>query len=94
MDNKDAYEKKLEAQLDEWSAEIDKLKARADKAEADARLDYYEQIEELRAMQDDAKKRLVELQQASDSAWQDLKAGLDSAFDSLGSALRRAASRF
>ena len=48
MGMKEAYEKKLQAQLDEWGAEIDKLKAKADKAEADAQLDYYKEIEELR----------------------------------------------
>ena len=45
---------KLQAQLDEWSAEIDKLKAKADKAEADAQLEYYKEIEELRSMQETA----------------------------------------
>ena len=34
MSMKEAYEQKLQAQLDEWSAEIDKLKAKADGAEA------------------------------------------------------------
>ena len=40
MNMKEAYEKKLEAQMEEWSLEIDKLKAKADKAEADSQLEY------------------------------------------------------
>jgi hypothetical protein len=36
MSMKEAYEQKLQAQLDEWGAEIDKLKAKSDNAEADA----------------------------------------------------------
>ncbi len=32
MTDKDAYVQKLHAKLDEWNAEIDKLKAKADKA--------------------------------------------------------------
>jgi len=32
MADKDAYVQKLHAKLDEWNAEIDKLKAKADKA--------------------------------------------------------------
>lgn len=94
MSMKEAYEKKLQAKLDEWSADIDKLKARADSAEADAQLEYYKQIEELRSMRDDAKKKLEELQQAGDDAWEDLKAGIDSAWDSLGSSIKSAMSRF
>lgn len=94
MSMKDAYEQKLQAQLDEWGAEIDKLKAKADNAEADAQLEYYKQIEELRSMQETATNKLAELKDAGDDAWEDLKAGIDSAWDSLGNSLKSAASRF
>ena len=94
MSMKETYEKKLQAQLDEWGAEIDKLKAKADNAEADTQLEYYKQIEELRSTQESAKEKLAALKEASDDAWEDLKAGLDSAWGSLGSALKSATSRF
>jgi len=94
MSMKQAYEQKLQAQLDEWGTEIDKLKAKADKAEANAQLEYYKQIEELRSMQEAANKKLVEIKNASDDAWEDLKADLESAWDSLGNALKSASSRF
>ena len=61
MGLKESYEQKLQAQLDEWSAKIDNLKAKADKAEADAHLEYYKEIEELRSMQDEASKKIEEL---------------------------------
>ncbi|MEQ9530472.1 MAG: coiled coil domain-containing protein [Haliea sp.] len=91
---KEAYEKKLQSQLDEWRADIDKLKAKADSAEADVQLDYYKQIEELRSMQDAASEKLVELKDASDDAWEDLKAGLDNAWHSLSISVKSASSRF
>ncbi|PKO35137.1 MAG: coiled coil domain-containing protein [Betaproteobacteria bacterium HGW-Betaproteobacteria-7] len=94
MSMKQAYEQKLQSKLDEWSAEIDKLKAKADSAEADAQLKYYKQIEELRTMQQAAGQKLDELKQARDDAWEDLKAGMDSAWDSLSSAVKSATSRF
>lgn len=94
MGMKEAYEKKLQAQLDEWSTEIKKLKAKADKTEADAQLEYYKQIEELRSMQEAANSKLAELKKAGDDSWEDLKAGIDSAWDSLSNALKSAASRF
>ena len=37
---KEGYIKKLQAQLGGWSAEIEKLKAKAEKAEGDAQLEY------------------------------------------------------
>jgi uncharacterized coiled-coil DUF342 family protein len=94
MGMKEAYERKLRSQLDEWKAEIGKLKAKADGAEADAQLKYYKEIEELRTMQDHANQKLVELKEAGDDAWEDLKAGIDSAWESLSSAVKSAASRF
>lgn len=94
MGMKETYEEKLQAQLDEWGADIDKLKAKADSAEADVQLEYYKQIEELRSMQETAANKLTELKDTSDDAWEDLKAGINSAWDSLGNALNSAASRF
>lgn len=94
MQMKEAYQKKLQAELDEWKAEIEQLKAKADKAEAESQLEYYKKIEELRTMQDEARTKLTELEQAGDEAWGDLKAGLDNAWDSLRSAMRSAKERF
>ncbi len=91
---KDAYEKKIEAQLNEWKTDIDKMKAKADKADAQAQLEYYKQIENLRTKQEDAKKKLAELKAAGEDAWEDLKAGLDLASASLGEAVKSARSRF
>lgn len=94
MSMKEAYEKKLEAKLHEWNADIAKLKARADSAEADIQLEYYKKIEELRSQQDAARKKLEELKESSDDAWQDLKVGIDSAWDSLSGSIKSAFSRF
>ncbi|RXJ90560.1 coiled coil domain-containing protein [Arcobacter sp. CECT 8983] len=94
MGMKKEYERKLQAQLDEWSAEIDKLKAKAEGEKADKKIEYYEQIDTLKSMQANAEVKLSELKNASDNAWEDLKAGVDSAWESLGEALDSAKSRF
>lgn len=94
MSMKEAYEKKLQAQLDEWSAEIDKLKAKADSAEGDAQLEYYKKIEELQSMKENVANKLAELKNSGEGAWVDLKAGIDSAWDSLDKALKSASTRF
>jgi len=94
MEKRKAYEEKLQAQLDEWAAKIDTLKAKASKAEADAKVNYHETIEELEKKRADAKKRLQEFREASDDAWTELKSGLDKAWSNLGSAVKSATEKF
>jgi len=94
MSMKEAYQQKLEAQLAEWNVAIDKLKAKADKAEAEAQIEYYKQIEDMRVKQEAARDKLTELKEAGEDAWEDLKEGLDSAWNSLGDAVKSATSRF
>lgn len=94
MSNKQAYQQKVQAQLDEWSAEIDKLRAKADKADADAQIALNREIDDLRDKKNQAREKLEELSDASEGAWEDLKTGIESASNQLGQALRSAQSRF
>lgn len=94
MSAKEAYIKKLRANLDEWRADIIKLKAQAERAESEAQLSYYKEIEELRTRQEEARDKLDELREASDDAWEDMKIGLDKAWDDINQAMKRAVSRF
>ncbi|MEX0694561.1 MAG: coiled coil domain-containing protein [Rhodospirillales bacterium] len=94
MSKKQAYEQKFQAQFDEWSAEIDKLKARAERADADAQITYHEEVDKLRARQDEMNQKLKELKDTGDDAWGDIVAGVESAQSALGNALRSARSRF
>jgi chromosome segregation ATPase len=94
MSTKEAYERKLQDQLDEFNTEIDRLKARADKAEADAQPWHRKQIEALQERERIAREKLGELKVAGDDAWEDLKAGIASAWDSVGDALKSAKKHF
>lgn len=94
MNAREAYQQKMEAQLKQWDAEIAKLRARADEAKAQAKIEYYQQIGQLQKKQESARQKLDEMKRAGDSAWQDLKAGLELAWQDLGSAVESAVSRF
>ena len=66
------------------------MKAKADKADADAKIEYNKQIEDLRSKQEAAqvKEKLGEFKDAGENAWEDLKAGTELARDSLGEAVK------
>jgi hypothetical protein len=93
MNDKQAYQKKLKAQLDQWAVEIDRLKAKAEDLEADVQLDYNRRVAELVAMREAAGERLDELSKAGDDAWDDLKSGVDEAWTELEKAFIKAKSR-
>jgi hypothetical protein len=94
MENRDEYQGKMEAQLSEWGAEIDSLKARADKAAADTRDVYYDQIETLHTKQALMQARLQELKMSGDDAWGDLKEGLEHSWNQVKDSFKTAAARF
>jgi uncharacterized coiled-coil DUF342 family protein len=94
MTDKDAYVQKLHAKLDEWNAEIDKLKAKADKAEADSRAEYQKQIETLQQKRKDAETKIREVAAAGEGALEELKSGVQGAWDSMEEALKLARSKF
>jgi multidrug resistance efflux pump len=88
-DKRKAYEEKFDAQLKEWSAEIALLKAKADKAKAEAKIEYYKTIETLQGKQDGASTKLQELRAAGDDAWEDIKTGAENVWTAFNSAASR-----
>lgn len=93
-DKRDQYVKKMKAQLDEWNAEIEKLQAKAEKAEANARIEYDSQLRDLRKMRNDAQSKLSELQKAGDEAWDRLKEGFEGSWQSFQTAVNDARDAF
>jgi uncharacterized coiled-coil DUF342 family protein len=94
MSSRDEYIRKMQAKLEEWNAEIDKLTAKADEVTEDVRKEYREQIESLKTKQSAARQKIEELQQAGESAWGDLKSGIELAWTAMGEAIDSARSRF
>ena len=93
-DKRKAYEEKIDAQLEEWNAQIALLKARADKARAGAKIEYNKTIEALQHRHDEARTKLHELKTAGDEAWEDLKTGAEKAWAEVKTAFHEAASKF
>ncbi|ULQ47042.1 hypothetical protein JN531_001865 [Flagellatimonas centrodinii] len=94
MNRQDAYIQKFEAQLDAWKADINKLRARADDASAEAKLDLLDQLDRLRARRDDARDQLDELRKAGEDNWEQLKTRSEQAWADLSSGIKDALERF
>ena len=93
-EKRDAYVQKLKAQLDEWNADINKLEAKSDQAEAGAKIEYHKRIADLRARRKVVEDKIGELQQAGEGAWEDLKSGVQGAWDAMEQAIKSARTRF
>ncbi len=93
MDKRKAYEEKLEAQLDEWSAQVALFRARADKASAAAKIEYCRITEELQRRHDATRARLLELKGAGDESWKGLKNSAERVWAEVKTAFTDAASR-
>ena len=74
------YEKKLYAQIQEWSVDIALLTAKASSARADVKIVHFKAIEALEARQDEVRVKLLESMAAGDRARIDLNRGVEQAW--------------
>lgn len=89
MTDKELYQQKKQAQLDEWKAEVDKLKAKASGASADAQLELNKEIEVLEGKIEEGKTKLSEIADASEDAWESIKDGVDSVFSEVAAKFKK-----
>jgi len=81
---------KMEKKLNVWGEEIETLRGKADELSAGARTKWNEQVEEMRAKQESARKKLTEMKKSSGEAWEDLRAGTEAALEDLKKAIEKA----
>lgn len=70
------------------------MKAKLSAADADARIKLNESVEELEAQRDEMKKKLVELERASEKPWEDIRDGMESAWNRVTASIKDATDRF
>jgi len=93
-EKRDAYVKEVKGKIDDWNLEIDKFQAKTDIAKAKAQIQYIKHIDELKGKRKELEVKLDDLQRSSESAWEDVKAGADKAWKSMGETIKIARSRF
>ncbi len=87
---KEIYKAKMQARLDDWSGRLQVLKARADQASADAKLELIKRAEELQGLETSAKKQLAEVEQVLSESWQKVKGGVETTWDQLSGSFEAA----
>jgi len=89
-----AYKQKLNAKLKEFDAEIDKMAAQAESANADAKASFQNQLKTLRDQRDALNEKLADIGEANASAFQEMQKGVEKAWDDLASAVKTARDKF
>ena len=92
--DKGAYRKKAEAKIEEQLAKLDQLRAQAKGASADAQLEAGKQINDLESALKAAQRKLEDLGDAAEDAWEDAVKGFDRAVEDVGEGARKLLSRF
>lgn len=83
MGDRELYQQKFQAKLDEWQTEIDKLKMQATEATEDSKEKISHQIETLEGKMEKARSKLSELIDASDDTWESKKGDVEAFWTAL-----------
>ena len=94
MNIHDAYREKMAAQLKEWSAQINLLEAKVEKAGAEIKLKHAKELVKLRATQSAAAEKMKELEKATGEAWDQTKETADTIWEDLKAGVAAAHSKF
>lgn len=72
MEAREIYKQKYEAQMHEWAAKLDVMKAKSEKMTAQAKLDLLPHIDAASTKLDAAKARLEEITAATEDKWNEV----------------------
>lgn len=93
-EQKENYQQKIESQLNEWRADIDRLREKAKGAKDETKLKYQESIDKLELKMDEGKSKLKDLKESGGEAWESVKKGADSIWDTMKATFKEAREKF
>lgn len=94
MNEKELYQQKLKAQLNEWQADIDKLKAKMAGASVGAKMELNPHINMLESKLSEGGSKLEELEKATEETWETFKESLEEAWKSITAEFEDAYKKF
>jgi DNA repair ATPase RecN len=86
MSDREVYIEKMAAKLKEWDAKIEKLEIKAKASTTDVKKEYNREIEDLKRQREKVQAKIHKLRESGDDAWDELKAGLEKSWKTLGNA--------
>jgi chromosome segregation ATPase len=89
-----AFREQTETRLADYEKKIDQLQAETEKLGGDAKAKAEQQLTALRQKRDEVSEKLKELGSSSESAWGQIKSGIEAAMEDLGNAYKKAAAEF
>jgi len=89
METVEAHVGKIEADLKQWGARLDKLSTKLDAAGAGAKVDYRKRLDDLKEKYVAAEARFAELKAAGSANWDTFKGGVESAWNELETAFAK-----
>ena len=92
IQQKDAFQRKVQTELDEMQVRIKQLHGQVKHASAEARADIQKAIKELEKKKDLASKKVEAIHSATASSWEQVKSKTEAAMDDLRDSLKRALS--
>ncbi|MCG8672801.1 MAG: hypothetical protein MI867_25595 [Pseudomonadales bacterium] len=85
---------KIKAQLEEWDYELDRMENRAEDIQADVKEKYHSALSELKEKRGELSHKLKQYEEATEEAVEDLKEGLEMAWDAIKLGFLAARSEF
>jgi phage host-nuclease inhibitor protein Gam len=89
MENRREYIDKMAARLKDLEREIIELEKIADKAVAEVKAEYHQQIEDLFLKKEVLQNNVSKISEASGNAWEDMKAGAELSWEVFQDSLKR-----
>ena len=84
---RDAYKEKMEAQLKQWTARIAALKAKAEKASADVKIELSRHLDELKVFEASARKHIAEVESSAVESWHTIKGEFEQRWNQLSGSI-------
>ena len=98
METKDSFLQKMKEKFDDlnykWNIERNKLEAKTQQAKIEVKEKFDEKLKTLQERRQQMRQKLEQIDNASEEAWRDIKEGVDSAWQSLNEAIKKARSHF
>ena len=91
METVEAHVQKMEAELEQWGARLDKLVTEAHATSADVKTDYRKRLDDLRRKYVTAEKKFAQLKAAGSGKWEIFQNGVEAAWRELATAFTRLA---